>query len=141
MSHVRFLADTSAVIRILRSPEVLRQCQEIIGDGTVAVCPITELEHLFSARSKADREHQISLLRTTFSWVVMPERVFEDAAVVQHTLTDLGPQRSAGPVDLLTAAAAKQHGLELLHYDADFESVAAATGQPTRWLAKPGTID
>ncbi len=107
----------------------------------VAVCAVTEIEHLYSARSKADRDRQKVLLRNTFSWVVMPERVFESADEVQDALSDRGAHRSAGTVDLLTAAAARSHGLGLLHYDADFEQIAAATGQPTRWLAKPGSID
>jgi hypothetical protein len=29
----------------------------------------------------------------------------------------------------------------MLHYDRDFETVAAATGQRTQWIAAPGTID
>jgi hypothetical protein len=73
--------------------------------------------------------------------VVVPERAFERAAEVQVELTAQGARRSAGPVDLLTAAAAEVHGLILLHYDADFVKVAEVTGQPTRWLAEPGAID
>jgi predicted nucleic acid-binding protein len=80
-------------------------------------------------------------LRETFSWVVMPERVFKDAVEIQEALFNQGTHRSAGTVDLLTAAAARRHGLRLMHYDADFEQIAAATGQPTRWPADPGSID
>jgi hypothetical protein len=42
--------------------------------------------------------------------------------------------------DLLIAAAAESAGLALLHYDADFETIAAVTGQPTRWLAPRGSL-
>jgi predicted nucleic acid-binding protein len=141
MNDVKYLADTSAVVRILRSRELLAHCVDAIGDGAVAVCPITELEHYFGVRSKADHEQQVGRLRETFSWVVMPQQVFEYAAEVQEALIEKGTHRSAGPIDLLTAATAQRHGLTLLHYDADFEQVAAVTGQPIFWVARPGSID
>jgi predicted nucleic acid-binding protein len=141
MNDFKYLADTSAVVRILRSGALLAHWTNAIGDGAVAVCPVTELEHYFGVRSKADHEQQVGRLRETFSWVVMPQQVFEDAAVVQAALIERGTHRSAGPIDLLTAATAQRHGLGLLHYDADFEQVAAVTGQPIRWVAEPGSID
>jgi hypothetical protein len=30
--------------------------------------------------------------------------------------------------------------MTLLHYDADLELIAAVTGQPTRWIAPPGSL-
>jgi predicted nucleic acid-binding protein len=48
-------------------------------------------------------------------------------------------QRSVGHSDLLIAAAAESAGVELLHYDEDFERIAAITGQPTRWIAPRGS--
>ncbi len=136
-----FLADTSAVLRMLYNPDVLAQWHDLLTSGVVSMCPITELELLYTVRSKANRERQEELLRETFRWVVMPDRVFEQAAQVQAALTARGAHRSAGPVDLLTAAAAEAHGLVLLHYDADFVQVAAVTGQRVRWVAEPGTVD
>jgi predicted nucleic acid-binding protein len=40
----------------------------------------------------------------------------------------------------LIAAAAESAGLPLVHYDRDFEAIAAITGQPTRWIAPPGSL-
>jgi hypothetical protein len=31
-------------------------------------------------------------------------------------------------------------GIALLHYDDDYDAVAAITGQPTRWLAPKGSL-
>jgi hypothetical protein len=31
--------------------------------------------------------------------------------------------------------------LIVVHYDADFDRIAAVTGQPTEWIAQPGSID
>ncbi|WP_328466476.1 PIN domain nuclease [Actinoplanes sp. NBC_00393] len=141
MEEVRYLVDTSALIRLLRNPELSREWRREITDGSIATCAITEIELLYTAKSRADRDRQESLIRETFGWVVMPDRVFKEAREVQEALTDKGTHRSAGPVDLLTAATAEQHGLTLLHYDADFLQVAEVTGQQTRWVAEAGTID
>jgi predicted nucleic acid-binding protein len=46
-----------------------------------------------------------------------------------------------GVIDLLTAAVAEHHGAVVLHYDADFEHIAATTGQPHTWIAPRGSID
>jgi predicted nucleic acid-binding protein len=42
--------------------------------------------------------------------------------------------------DLLIAAAAEATGVAVLHYDEDYERIAAITGQPTRWLAPAGSL-
>jgi predicted nucleic acid-binding protein len=141
MSVAQFLVDTSAVVRLLRNEDALAGWEQPINSGIVAICPITELELLYTVRSKADRKRQLGLIRDLFAWVVMPQRAFERAGEVQAELTDRGLHRSAGPVDLLTAAAAEAHGLVLLHYDADFAAIAEVTGQPARWVAEPGSID
>jgi predicted nucleic acid-binding protein len=52
-----------------------------------------------------------------------------------------GHHRAAGVIDLLTAAVAEHHGAVVLHYDADFEHVAASTGQPIAWIVQRGSID
>ena len=44
-------------------------------------------------------------------------------------------------VDLLIAASADHHGLTVLHYDADFDTITAATGISSEWVAEPGTAD
>jgi hypothetical protein len=39
---------------------------------------------------------------------------------------------------LLTAAVAEHHAAIVLHYDADFEHIAAVTGQEQRWVVPRG---
>jgi predicted nucleic acid-binding protein len=141
VSAAEYLIDTSALVRLLRSPDILERWDRTVTDGLIATCSITELELLYTARSHADREHQQQLIRQMFNWVVMPDRVFEQASRLQSALSEKGAHRSAGPVDLLTAVTAERHRLTLLHYDRDFVRVAEVTGQPVRWIADPGTID
>lgn len=141
MRAVGYLVDTSAFARLSRDPNLQSAWQEEIGTGRLAVCPVTELEILYSARSKADRDRIRARLRTAYTWVVCPDPIFTRASAVQDELIDRGVHRSAGPVDLLVAATAEAHGLKLLHYDADFIQIAEVTGQPLQWIAEPGSID
>ena len=45
--------------------------------------------------------------------------------------------------DLLVAALADQHGLGVLHYDADFDTLAGHTTLTfrSRWIAERGSVD
>jgi predicted nucleic acid-binding protein len=141
VTPARFLLDTSALVRILRDATVRARWEQQITAGLVAVCPIIELEVLYTARSKADREELLDLLGATFAWVPMPDRAFTRALEIQAALSALGAHRSAGPVDLLITATAELHALTLLHYDHDFDQTAKVTGQAATWLAPPGSID
>ncbi|MGL5815916.1 MAG: PIN domain nuclease [Phycicoccus sp.] len=140
MSIADYLVDTSALVRIIRQPPARSRWQAQVEAGLIAVCPAVELEMLVTARSRTDRDVVGDLLRAAFSWVPMPLRAFERALEVQAELTDRGAHRSAGPMDLLIASTAEDLGLVLLHYDRYFDQVGAVTGQPTRWLAEPGTL-
>jgi predicted nucleic acid-binding protein len=140
VSPPRFLADTSALVRIFRDQTVRAQWAPQVTAGTVASCPIVELELLFTARSKTDRDELVHLLRTTFFWIDMPYRAFQRATEIQAALTDLGTHRSAGAVDLLVAATAELNGFTLLHYHRDFDQIVRATGQPAQWIMPPGQV-
>lgn len=50
-------------------------------------------------------------------------------------------QRGRKVPDLLIAAAAESHGLTLLHYDADFDRIAAVTGQSCEWVVPAASVD
>ncbi|GIG02869.1 PIN domain nuclease [Catellatospora citrea] len=135
-----FLVDTSALVRLHRDPALRNVWRDKVDAGLVGICPITELELLFSARSMADRVTILRLLTGSYIPTYMPDGVYHRAAEVQDLLTRKGQHRSAGPIDLLVAAAAELSGLTVLHYDGDFDVIKRATGQPAQWLAPPGTI-
>ncbi|MGC4788688.1 PIN domain nuclease [Micromonospora sp. DT178] len=135
-----YLVDTSALVRLLRDPDTRARWEQPLTAGLLAVCPLVELEFLYSARSLSDRRWLGERLRTVFNWVGMPDRIHERAAETQEQLTARGTHRSAGAVDLLIAATAEYQGLSLLHYDRDFDQISEVTGQPMRWLAPAGTI-
>lgn len=135
-----YLIDTSAIVRLLRDRELREKWGEIIGAGMISYCGVTELEMIRSVRSRADEDAIRETLETMFGWEPMPEQVFARAREVQRKLVSSGQHRAPGPVDLLLSATAELSGLSVLHYDADFESVARVTGQPSRWLAPRGSI-
>ena len=131
MSPAIYLIDTSGLFRILQD-ELRQAWAEELAAGVIAICPVVELEFLYSARSLADRLEKKRLLRTVFGWVPMAERAFERAEAVQQLMTEVGKHRSAGPVDLLIAATAEQARLTVLCDDRDFDVVASITHQPIR---------
>lgn len=138
---VSYLVDTSAFMRLLLQPEVAQAWSAQVDAGLLTVCPLTELEILFTAQSVAHRQELQRTLRDLYTWVLVPERAFDRAAAVQADLAHLGMHRSAGPIDLLVAATAEHHRLTVLHYDRDFTRVAQVTDQAMRWVADPGAVD
>jgi hypothetical protein len=135
MTPALYLIDTSGLFRILQS-ELRKAWAEELTAGVIAVCPIVELEFLYSARSLADRLEKQRLMRDVFGWVPMPETAYDRAEEVQQLLTERGAHRSAGPVDLLIAATAERERLTVLCDDRDFQTVAAVTGQMVRLVTE-----
>lgn len=131
MSPALYLIDTSGLFRVLQG-DLRKAWSDPLLAGVVAVCPLIELEFLYSARSLADRLEKRRLLRDLFRWVPVAEGAYERAAEMQQLLTETGTHRSAGPVDLLIAATAERERLTILCDDRDYLSVAAATGQAVR---------
>lgn len=75
-------------------------------------------------------------------YVVLPisEVIAERARDVRVRMAARGHHRAAGVIDLMTAAVAEHYGAVILHYDADFEHIAATTGQPHAWIAPRGSL-
>ncbi|MEM9517161.1 MAG: PIN domain-containing protein [Actinomycetota bacterium] len=64
---------------------------------------------------------------------------FERAGQVQRALAEEGLRGRKVP-DLVIAAVAESASLTVLHYDADFDHIAAVTGQPTDWIVERGSV-
>jgi predicted nucleic acid-binding protein len=115
--------------------ELRKAWSDQLAAGVIAICPIVELEFLYSARSLADRLEKQRLIHDLFGWVAMHEGAYERAGEVQQLLTGTGRHRSAGAIDLLIAATAERERLTVLCDDHDFETVAAVTGQPVKLVS------
>ncbi len=139
MGVTDYLADKSALARLHLEP-VRRELAPLIDNGHVRVCAATELELLFSARNGADYERVRDQMSAAFPWTPIRENVWARALEVQHALAQRGQHRAASISDLVIAATAEADGLSVLHYDRDFDTIAAVTGQPTRWVVPAGTV-
>jgi predicted nucleic acid-binding protein len=126
-----YLIDTTGLFRILKG-DLRKAWSDHIAAGVIAICPMVELEFMYSARSLADRLEKRQLLHSLFGWVAMHEGAYDRAAQVQQLLTETGKHRSAGPVDLLIAATAERERLIVLCDDRDYQTVATVTGQPVK---------
>jgi predicted nucleic acid-binding protein len=134
-----YLIDTSAHARSQHG--VIRNViAGLIVDRAAATCVTVDLEAGYSGRDLADV--RVIAQRRKELYVVLPisEVMADRARDVQVRMAARGHHRAAGVIDLLTAAVAEHHGAVILHYDADFEHIAATTGQPQAWIVPRGTL-
>jgi predicted nucleic acid-binding protein len=137
------LADTSAWI-ISRRKGAKRLAEDFDDQMLrfdIAICDMVRLELLKSARN-GDEMARLSRRFAALPNVPVGERAWKRALWVYQQLANEGGahHRSVGHPDLLIAAAAEVAELPVLHYDQDFDRIAAITGQPTRWIAPRGSI-
>jgi len=134
-----FLADTSAYTVARRSPTAETRLRRLAADGTLATFVTVDLELGYSARDP--REHQgVARVRGHLVQLACVDEIASRARQVQALLAALSQHRVAGVMDLLTAAAAEHYGASVLHYDADFDHIAAITGQQVDWIAPRGSV-
>jgi hypothetical protein len=99
-----------------------------------------EIEVIHSARTAAEARRVRWLLRG-FDWLAMPDEIWDRAIDVQIQAVKAGNHRALSMGDLLIAATAERHDATVLHYDGDFDMIAAITGQPTAWVVPAGRAD
>ena len=131
------LADKSAYEQQRHSESVDATLRALAADGALAICEIVALELLYSARSRDDYEQRWTDMQS-LPWLAVTHAVMTRALSVQRQLAGRGQHRRPLP-DLIVAATAAEHGATVLHYDQDFDLIAAVTGQPTRWVIPRGS--
>lgn len=136
----RYLADTSALSR-MHLPEVAHLLAPLIEAGLIATCAIIEFEILWSTRSPQDFETVRHDRGLGYEWLATEELDWRRAIDVQAMLWAAGQMRRVPLPDLLIAAVAERNQLTVLHYDGDYDAIAAQTGQPTQWIVERGTVD
>ncbi|MEV7779404.1 PIN domain nuclease [Kitasatospora sp. NPDC088351] len=136
----QFLIDTSAHVRIVR-PDLDEVWGEVIDQGRVGLCEPTEAELCYSARSKGHFADLKAALADMYVWRPVPDGAWRTLLAIQERLVEAGQHPSAGIADLLVAVTAMHHGLTVLHYDRDFETIARHTDLRAQWLAEPGSLD
>jgi predicted nucleic acid-binding protein len=135
-----YLIDSSAQARI-RHPEVRKIIAGLIADRAAATCVTIDLEAGYSGRDFTDVRVIAERRRSLYVVLPITEVIAERAREVQIRMAARGHHRAAGVIDLITAAVAEYYGAAILHYDADFEHIAAVTSQPHAWIAPRGALD
>jgi len=123
VNRTLMLLDASAFWR-LRSPQLdpdrRRQVAEWIAQGIVAASTPLLLE------TRAGRDLP-GVDPGELPWLWITERAERRATDLQHQLRAAQQHLGVPPLDYLIAAVAEDHGATILHYDADFERLAANT--------------
>lgn len=133
-----FLADTSAYTIARRIPAAETRLRRLAVDGVLATFVTVDLELGYSARDP--REHEgIFRVRGQLVQFACTDEIASRARQVQALLAAGSQHRAAGVMDLLTAAA-EHYGTSVLHYDADFDQIAALTGQSVDWIVPRGSL-
>lgn len=137
------LADTTAWSWKQRKayPQLRQAFNQRLIAGDIAICDMVRLEILHTARNP----QEFGEIRQDFDslpQVEMNPVIWARALQVYEELARQGgqKQRSVKHPDLLIAAAAESAGVPVLHYDTDYETIAAVTRQPIEWLAPKGTL-
>jgi predicted nucleic acid-binding protein len=136
------LADTSAWswTRAVNG-ELRRRFDEALIDGEIATCDMVRLELLHSAQNSIEFKALRQDLQALPDCPIGKAQ-WERALDIYEQLARQGGlhHRAVKHPDLLIAAAAEATGVTILHYDEDYDRIAALTGQAVRWLAPRGSL-
>jgi predicted nucleic acid-binding protein len=136
--ETRYLVDTSVLGRAHQ--QRVGDCLEtLVRFGRLWTCRLVDLEVVYGSRERDVGD--VIQERLALPSAPIDEAVMNRAVQVAGMLARGGRHRAAKPVDIVIAAAAEAAGLCVLHYDRDYDHIAAATGQATEWVAPAGTLD
>ncbi|MFE4976311.1 PIN domain nuclease [Kitasatospora sp. NPDC056651] len=121
-------------------PAVRMVLDDLSQRALLAVSAVVEMEVLHSARNAAEADRLGRLLRG-FDYLPCTDEVWDRAKDIQRRALFRGNHRALSMADMLIAATAERHGVTVLHYDGDYDMIAAITEQPTRWVVPSGTAD
>jgi len=105
----------------------------------VLVCDLVVLE-LIRLSPNERRAQEVSQRLSAFESVPMPGDLWEDARNLQLLLASSGNHRRVPPTDLLFAATARHASVELIHYDRDYERIAAVSDLKHQWFVPDGAL-
>ena len=132
MALTGWLLDKSAAARA-RDPLIGGQLAELAG--SLHVCPVGELEQLYSARSADDYDTLRHELHAAYTIVSAPPDILDRALALQRDLAHHhGMWHRTSIADLLIAETALHHGLGIVHVDRDFERIAEVRSLRVRRL-------
>ncbi len=127
-----WIVDKSAVARV-DDPMIRAQLGELAG--CLWICPVGELEQLYSTRSGREYDALAVELRETLLRATPPPDIFDRALALQRDLAHHhGLWHRTSIPDLLIAETALLHGLGVVHVDGDYERIAEVRSLTARRL-------
>lgn len=135
------LFDTGAWtwVRDRRFPQLAAWFNAAVEAGLVLVCDLVILE-LTRLAPNEPRARGVTERLAAFEPIPMPTGLWERARETQLALAESGDHRRVPPADLLLASAAEEAGVALVHYDRDYERIAAVSELRQEWLVPDGTL-
>lgn len=133
-----YLVDKSAWEQRRYDDRARRRIGRLHESGQLAICFVTMVELLYSARNADEMETDHARLAELEFLPMTPPAEHQVVASLK-ALAAKGRHRGRPIPDLVLAAIAKVHGAVVLHYDHDFELIAEVTGQPHEWIIPCGT--
>jgi hypothetical protein len=128
-----WVLDKSAAARSAE-PAVGAQLADLAG--SLFLCPVGELEQLYSARSARHYDQLKAELQASFDIVPAPPDILDRALRLQQDLAHHHGMWHRTPIpDLLIAETAIHHGLGVIHVDGDFDRIAEIRPLTVRRLA------
>lgn len=121
---IRYLADSTAVWRLLRSDALAEEWAEDIDAGAVGSCAPQRTEFRRSARNAAEFDEMTAMFADLYPEVGVPKRAWTWIDSAQRRLAAHGHHQALSVVDWLVCATAAHHDLVILHDDKDFQAAA-----------------
>jgi predicted nucleic acid-binding protein len=139
MPSTVYLADTSVYVLQRRHSVVRQRFETLLAGGRLAACQMVALEYLDNAPDPRGYEILWRALHG-HRWIDVTRDAMSRALEVHRALARTSQHRHFRLPDLIIAATAELHGATVLHYDADYDRIAAVTGQPMEWVAPRGSL-
>lgn len=131
------LADKSAWEQARYDDRARNRMHELRESGRLAVCLVSLTELLYSARTAAELA-QLRVELAALPYLHVTPVAEQNVGNTMAALAARGQHRTPVP-DLMLAAIAQAGSAVVLHYDADYERIAAVTGQAHEWIVPRGT--
>ena len=123
MAVAGWVLDKSAAVLAAEDPAIAQEVSEL--RDLLFVCPMGELEQLYSARSAAEYDRMKADIHHSFRIIAAPTDIFDRALRFQRDLAHHYGMWHRTPIpDLLIAETALHHGMGIVTVDADFERIA-----------------
>lgn len=137
------ILDNSAYARIRTAPAV---AAAVLAYISLPFCSLRSVlvqrrEICVSVRNTAEFDREVAALAAMPLLPASTQEVSVASEHLQRALMVRGTHRAPKVVDLLIAATALVHDVEVLHYDGDYDMLAAAEPRlRARWIVPRGSV-